>query len=739
MNVTAVLPEVVQQRGKEELLEHCTPTGDNQKSDKRNPKNFSQVFHRCGELELGRMSEQPHFESTKSSDVGKPPLRMDCTKRSTGGQDRVGAATTEASGEQSKAAFSPLHRKLGLSFGERRECFSENKVESPFRSTLLDTSTLTEDLRNMDLSSSEEESEESEMRKALHSGRRSFEMKRADKDDREAQVDKAEPESWNSPYTGDKITKKNIVQSSSYPLFAIRPYHFDTKDLSTKELEDTIRHSLSEANRQSVSPPSTETYSLVNHSSPSQAMKASDSFEILPPYALQRSSSSSFPYNTNNSVPPAPWMTRWKTRMCKFYPMGMCKNGSKCSFAHSAEELREPESFCHSNSTNAAVQASGNLSFYDMESSYLRSQKLDLYNSGGYSVSSASFSNRSFVPGRPESVSGHSFQSVNSSTDENVSPSASVHGNNQGKSVPPAPWMTHFKTKMCKFFSAGECKNGDKCSFAHSMEELRDPPPPEVNEERRRRYLKRQLQQLGMLNEQNNKFLSFSGDYEHPSSHSMHDSYANANYLRMREQLSGKSYESYYRDVPKLLSEQSQASGVFSSPKKNLMYSLSSPQLGGSLDVSSNIHRSSSYSFLELNSEMFGSDLTNYPGQSAFQYYGDSNVAHSTGMPPESSYVGAYKDSLSRSMDTRSPSNVRSVPGTLSKALNYTKVADSLCPMSSGKRKDLIQAEIEMNADRGLPNVNNTPRAVQQEEIWDEIDRDILHVVFDEDMESKNN
>ncbi|GJD07846.1 hypothetical protein Gasu2_21770 [Galdieria sulphuraria] len=649
---------------------------------------------------------------------------MDTTKKSTGGQERV-ASFTDAVGEQLKADFSPLSRKLGLSFGDKSSCVSENKLMSPFRSTLLETSTLTEDLRNLGLSSSEEEEEENELKEAFNGRRRSLDDKKLCEDDRERTVERTEPETWNSPYTAEKLTKRNIVQSSSYPLFTFRPYHFDTKDLSTKELEDTIRHSLSEANRQTVSPPSsTETSSFVNQARSNHTIETSDLSDAISPYALQRNASSTFPYYSNNNVPPAPWMTRWKTRMCKFYPMGMCKNGSKCSFAHSAEELREPESFGQSHSANEVVQASGSFSFYDLESSYLRAQKLDLYGSEGHGVPSASFNNRSFVPSRPDSVVGHNFQSVDNR-----------------KSVPPAPWMTHFKTKMCKFFSAGECKNGDKCSFAHSVEELRDPPPPEVNEERRRRYLRRQLQQVGLMNERNSKVLSFAGEQENLSSQGIPDPFANINYFRMREQLSGNSYDPYYRDVPKLLSEQGQASGAFRSPKKNLMYSLSSPQLGGSADVSSNIHRSSSYSFLELNSDVFDNDLTNCSGQSAFPYYGDSNVTHSKGANPEFSYVGSYKDSLRRSVDSssRSSCNVRKGPSTLLKSFNFSKMADPLYPVGSGSRKDFSEAEMEATSDQRSPDLIKTPRAVQQEEIWDEIDRDILHVVFDEAMESKNN
>lgn len=733
MNVTAVLPEVVQKRGKEELLEHCTPTGEDGNSDRSHRKNFASSFHRCGDSERSRMSRQSHSESEGFLDLEKSSAQLSSAEKASEQQRLFGSPLRE--GEHSKVGFSPLTKKLNLSFGERKSCALKNQHTSPFSSTLLDTSTLTEDLRNMELSSSEDE-EEYGLREGLV-GVSCSEKKSIQDSDKERTEDGTEvSEPWSFPYKADKGIKRNITQSSSYPLFAVRPYHSDTKDISTKELEDTIRHSLSEANRQSLSPSSAEreTLSLLNQKWSNQNVETSDAVDSGPMFSMPRSLSSSSAYYTSyNNSPPAPWMTRWKTRMCKFYPMGMCKNGAKCSFAHSAEELREPEALSQSHTANTMLQTSGKLPFYESESSYLRAQEVDLYGSENFGAS-ASVRNGSFVASLSEGVSGHSAQ-TKSHLEENSSSST-----NYGKTVPPAPWMTHFKTKMCKFFSAGECKNGDKCSFAHSMEELREPPPPEVNEERRRRYLRRQLQQVGMLNERTSRFSPYIRSQENPTSQGFCYPFSNVDYLRMMEHLSGTNYyDMYYRDIPKSLNEQSQGSGTLRSSKRNLMYSLSSPQLGDTFDSSNGIHRSSSYSFLEWNRDVLGNDSTDCRRPSSFSYHGDSNAIASGSFKPDSSYVGVYKEGLGRSMgiNNASCSDFRSGPTMTSKSLNSSKMSDTFTSLGTGSRKVLKQVEGGTAVDCSLPSVRTTPHA--QEEIWDEIDRDILHVVFDEDTELGNN
>jgi hypothetical protein len=732
MNVTAVLPEFVQQRGKEELLEHCTPTGDEHKSDKGNRKSYSEVFHRCGELEMGRFSGQSNLDSRNTLELGKRPVQMDGSKKLGTQPFRVSASSEEIGA--SRAGVSPLTKKLGLSFVGQSSLVGENNNPSPFNSTLLDTSSLTEDWKNVDWSSSEEEGENENRESDRFS-----ENKISDKVDREGVEEMVDSrDSGLPPYQANKNSTRNLIHSSSHPLFALRPYHFDSKDLSTKELEDTIRHSLSEANKQqTVSPPPFEQdVSLFpNQARANQSLESSSYSEAVPRYSMQRNACSTVSYSSNVSTPPAPWMTRWKTRMCKFYPMGMCKNGAKCSFAHSVEELREPESLGQPHAVNTGVQPCGNFPFYDMESSSLRGQKLDLYGSDSFHVSPTLLNNRNSGLSRPEA--GRSMDAAKNNSDGSVPSSTSMNASNPGKSVPPAPWMTHFKTKMCKFFSAGECKNGDKCSFAHSLDELREPPPPEVNEERRRRYLRRQLQHFGLLNDRNSRFLPFSGEMENFSGQSMRgDLFANVDYLRMREQLPSSSCM-YYRDIPKVPYDQSEASGMIRSSKKNMMYSLSSPQLGGAVDISNSIHRSSSYSFLELNSEVFNNnDLSNYMGQqSNVQYFGDGNAIHGTNAEP-SSYLGAYSSSLDASTVSPLSSSIPSGSSSLSKALNPSTRSNSV--YSFKNRKGFGQGE-DIAGEPSSSVVSNSSRGVQQEDVWDEIDRDILHIVFDEDMESKSN
>ncbi|CAA0823847.1 Zinc finger CCCH domain-containing protein 36 [Striga hermonthica] len=137
----------------------------------------------------------------------------------------------------------------------------------------------------------------------------------------------------------------------------------------------------------------------------------------LPPNARNPMGPPSFP---DGSSPPAV-----KTRLCNRFASGEgCKYGDKCNFAHGEHELGRP----------------------------------------------------TFLPPHddPRSMMGikQASQMVHELVANVSSMSAGPPGKGQGGSS-YGPGSSNFKTKLCENFMKGSCTFGDKCHFAHGMEELR--------------------------------------------------------------------------------------------------------------------------------------------------------------------------------------------------------------------------------------------------------------------------
>lgn len=106
-----------------------------------------------------------------------------------------------------------------------------------------------------------------------------------------------------------------------------------------------------------------------------------------------------------------------KTKMCPYLESDVCPNGSQCTFAHSASELREMPK----------------LEKTKMCEGYLQGSCLDAANC------------------------------------------KYAHGESELKST-----QDLYKTSMCFAFLQGNCNSGEHCRYAHGEEELRMPPPERV-------------------------------------------------------------------------------------------------------------------------------------------------------------------------------------------------------------------------------------------------------------------
>ena len=118
----------------------------------------------------------------------------------------------------------------------------------------------------------------------------------------------------------------------------------------------------------------------------------------------------------------------YKTVLCAFFKKdGGCSKGMECHYAHGEEELRS-----------------------------LPDEKVQK-DSG---ASSSSHGERELAP--------RSDYKLQKGSDK----SSSSHGERELKQSKLSRWMKKSKTELCTMFPLGKCTFGDKCNFAHSVEEL---------------------------------------------------------------------------------------------------------------------------------------------------------------------------------------------------------------------------------------------------------------------------
>jgi len=133
-----------------------------------------------------------------------------------------------------------------------------------------------------------------------------------------------------------------------------------------------------------------------------------------------------------------------KTKMCKFNRDGICRKGSKCSFAHGEDELQPSSNVLHTKCWD----------MYNTESSGAAHSR---YDSGIQELC---------ILQPPESM-----------TKEPCGTSAVDHVSRLYETGMPLRTKPFFRnTKLCKFHIEGCCKRGQNCNFAHDSALMRPLP-----------------------------------------------------------------------------------------------------------------------------------------------------------------------------------------------------------------------------------------------------------------------
>eukprot|EP00871_Galdieria_phlegrea_P001885 jgi/Galph1/2698/GphlegSOOS_G1375.1 len=700
MNVTVVLPEVAQRSKnlRESVLDNCSSQGDTLERGKGDKRELHRVLQElCERQEQQDSMKEPVVVESRSGSESSWSHKV-CREEV---RDHEFSPFSPKKSLGPNRNFSPeADTTSNRMRSQERVVTEENRFTSPYQSLFLDTSSLTEDLKNIDLTSSDDDEDDNDNRTVSRGDEKTEDNLSGGLLKSVSDVaDNGVPTELNSV---QKVAKKRSATSASYPMFTVRPFHYETRDLSTKELEDTVRSSVLEADKNTSSLSQATNTSL--HGNVSESMQMNNRTQVAQNMVPLNTTTTS-----NTTSPPAPWMTRWKTRMCKFYPMGMCKNGTKCSFAHSAEELREPDStYSYGNPVNQYLL---DARFPENLSRPLNEENLAFYKGDpmlSHIILPVSNGNN-YATSKPESISSFGF-ARSYSADQNSSTSLEYGStSSQGKSVPPAPWMTHYKTKMCKFFSAGECKNGDRCSFAHSSEELREPPPPELDEERRRRHLRKQLQlqQWNLLNERNSTLSSL---------------YQNQGVSR------DSDLQNYEMQMVGMQTD-------MELPKKNFVSSHSSPQLRGYVNIPHGFHKSSSFSYLDLGNHFGSNEPSSVRAGTVSDRSMESHQSFVTGVGEASieSFVpiNAFSNRGSHSL-MQSAADAERDTMEVSRRYSSSSVTE---PLSS--KPSTVLEEEQLASYVTKPCLISDPvnrMQTPQDDIWDEIDRDILHAVFDEDV-----
>lgn len=181
-----------------------------------------------------------------------------------------------------------------------------------------------------------------------------------------------------------------------------------------------------------------------------------------------------------------------KTKLCRFYELGMCTKDGDCNFAHGAREL-QPVPDLSNTKTCHVFATTGHCDRSDCRFAHSRDEL-----------------RRVRLPAQPEGVPPAAFGdttcapdvitrqlSASTAASEQELPLAGVAEDTDGQVVvatAPDEGSTQAaasrialqqleahrgrfrKTKMCTFFLQGECRKAGLCNFAHSLEEMNPLP-----------------------------------------------------------------------------------------------------------------------------------------------------------------------------------------------------------------------------------------------------------------------
>lgn len=204
-------------------------------------------------------------------------------------------------------------------------------------------------------------------------------------------------------------------------------------------------------------------------------------------------------------------MYRYKTIMCKFFPLGQCTKGERCTFAHFADEIaagggvvrRGPNQFQGMAAANAAAAANANSAAayaaamqaqatampqpmpQHMHMPMPMPQPVVVPPPGSVGPSAGPVvvpppGYAAAAAGVPEMMEPGSYQQEAWSQSEAWSQAAAMAEaaalrfvQQQAMAAQPSMKTRGFKTQMCKFFPMGQCTKADGCTYAHFDEELK--------------------------------------------------------------------------------------------------------------------------------------------------------------------------------------------------------------------------------------------------------------------------
>lgn len=166
-----------------------------------------------------------------------------------------------------------------------------------------------------------------------------------------------------------------------------------------------------------------------------------------------------------------------RTKLCKFYPLGECKRGKRCAFAHDESALRDQPDLTKTSLCQNMLEGfceNGNDCVYAHSHEELRTvEEAELNSETENEEDKPMRRRRRRRAGRGTEPERRISDGMNSSGDFDPEPATNVlrTGNLQSRSS-----NFPFRTKLCLFNDGGICKRGEECEFPHRPASLRDTP-----------------------------------------------------------------------------------------------------------------------------------------------------------------------------------------------------------------------------------------------------------------------
>ncbi|EER16840.1 hypothetical protein Pmar_PMAR011353, partial [Perkinsus marinus ATCC 50983] len=175
----------------------------------------------------------------------------------------------------------------------------------------------------------------------------------------------------------------------------------------------------------------------------------------------------------------------YKTRMCQAFQQGLCQKGAYCNYAHGADEM----AYYGGGVSGVLAGAGGDLPKGAVSANDIRlaekrrfekkrhhhnaSSRSD-YSSDSNSSSSEDETDRRIRELQQRLGLGHNGVNTLPGSNGPMGPPVAAGMGMMGQQVSiQAPAPRRYRTELCKHFMEGKCGYGEHCSYAHSMEEIR--------------------------------------------------------------------------------------------------------------------------------------------------------------------------------------------------------------------------------------------------------------------------